>query len=40
VIVDRRVSFDRGVSSEPLTFAADAAGMDFEWSFGTFVLPD
>jgi hypothetical protein len=39
-MADRRVSFDRVVSSEPLTFAADAACMDFEWCFGTLVLPD
>jgi len=34
-MADRHVSFDRVVSSEPLTFAAGAAGMDFELCFGT-----
>jgi hypothetical protein len=38
-MADRRVSFDRVVSSEPLTLAADAAGMDIECCFGTLVLP-
>jgi hypothetical protein len=36
-VLDRRVSFDRAVSREPLAFAADAARMDFKWCFGTFV---
>jgi len=36
---DRRVSSDRAVSREPLAVAADTTGMDFEWCFGTSVLP-
>jgi hypothetical protein len=39
-MVDRRVSFDSAVSSEPVAHAADAARMDFEWCFGTLVLPN
>jgi len=35
---DRRVSSDRGVWREPLAFATDAAGMCFDWCFGTSVL--
>ena len=35
--VDSRVTFDRAVSREPLAVAADAARMDFECCFGTFV---
>jgi hypothetical protein len=38
-MLERRVGFDSAVSSEPLTLAADATRMGFEWYFGTFVLP-
>jgi hypothetical protein len=37
MIIDRRITFDRAVSSEPLAIAADAAYMEIEWCFGASV---